>query len=495
MPIRLTTLARLAGLGDDPQTTEEERYRLTIARFGALVFVGDAALIFAAAAIGGRTPIAGVVIPTSATAMTVCFLVGYRRLSLLVCQLLSVTGTAMIGTVVYLTYPSYGLLFVPAVCVIAFLFPLWLAIAQTCWMVVCFGVAVWVAHPAGFDPLEPSLLLAGTLAGILLIVVTLKRRETRIVEREREGQAILDAFFASSPLGVAILDPDLRYVRVNQTYADWSGTTPAEHTGRGVDDVQPGIREQIESPLRRMLATGDALVGLETTTRGRHYRASHYPIRGAGGRITLIAAIIDDVTEIKETEVRLAHLLADEQAARLELEGIRRQLTARNEQLAAQAATDPLTKLANRAAFDEQLTIALVRADRDGAAVGVVYIDLDGFKEINDRYGHAAGDQLLEAVAGRLTSHQHANDVIARIGGDEFLLLLTDLEPRAGRETLAAIATRIQGAIAAPISLPRHGMVGISSSVGTSLYPDDAPTAAELVAAADRAMYRRKRAA
>jgi PAS domain S-box-containing protein len=359
MLIRLTTLA---GLGNDPRTTEEERYRLTIARFGALVFVGDAALIFAAAAIGGRTPIAGVVIPATATAMTVCFLVGYRRLSLLVCQLLSITGTAMIGAVVYLTYPSYGLLFVPAVCVIAFLFPLWLAIAQTCWMVVCFGVAVWVADPAGFDPLEPSLLLAGTLAGILVIVVTLKRRESRIAEREREGQAILDAFFASSPLGVAILDPDLRYVRVNQTYADWSGTTPAEHAGRGVDEVQPGIREQIEPPLKRMLETGDPLVGLETTTRGRHYRGSHYPIRGAGGRITLIAAIIDDVTEIKETEVRLAHLLADEQAARLELEGIRRQLTARNEQLAAQAATDPLTKLANRAAFDEHLMIALACA-------------------------------------------------------------------------------------------------------------------------------------
>jgi diguanylate cyclase (GGDEF)-like protein/PAS domain S-box-containing protein len=362
-------------------------------------------------------------------------------------------------------------------------------------MVMCCGAAVWLAGPAGFEPLEPSLLLAGTLAGILVIVVTLKRRETRIAEREREGQAILDAFFASSPLGVAILDPDLRYVRVNQTYAGWSGTTPAEHTGRGVDDVQPGVREQIEPPLKRMLETGEPLVGLETTTRGRHYRASHYPIRGAGGRITLIAAIIDDVTEIKETEVRLARLLADEQAARLELEGIRRQLTARNEQLAAQAATDPLTKLANRAAFDEHLTIALARADRDGAAVGVVYIDLDGFKEINDRYGHAAGDELLEAVAGRLTSHRHSNDVIARIGGDEFLLLLADLEPRAGRETLAAIATRIQGAIATPIRLPRHGMVGISSSVGTSLYPNDAVTAAELVAAADRAMYRRKRAA
>jgi len=326
MLIRLTTLAGLAGIGGDPPTTEEERYRLTIARFGALVFVGDALLIFTAAAIGGRTPIAGVVIPAVATAMTVCFLVGYRRLSLLVCQLLSITGMAMI-------------------------------------------------------------------AG-----------------------------------------------------------------------------------------------------RGRHYRASHYPIRGAGGRITLIAAIIDDVTEIKETEVRLARLLADEQAARLELEGIRRQLTARNEQLAAQAATDPLTKLANRAAFDEHLTIALAYADRDRAAVGVVYIDLDGFKEINDRYGHGAGDQL-EAVAGRLTSHRHSNDVIARIGGDEFLLLLTDLEPRTARETLAAIATRIQGAIAAPIMLRRHGLVGISSSVGTSLYPDDAAGAAELVAAADRAMYRRKRAA
>ena len=492
MLVRLTTLA---GLGDDLRASDEERRRLAIARFGALVFVGDALLLFVATAFGHRGAVAGIALPGAAIVTPGRFLLGYRRLNNLVCQFVAALGTAILAAVVYFTIPAYGLLFVVSVCAVVFIFPLRWAIAQTFWMLVSFGIAVWFAHPQGLNPVEPMLLLSGTLAGILGIVVSLQRREMQVAEREREGNALLDAVFARSPLGVAIIDPNLRFARVNETYAGWSGALPDAHVDRCVDELQPGIAAQIEPTIRTLMATAEPVVGLETSYKGRHFRASHYPIRDAGGHITLIAAIVDDVTELKHAQERLAQLLAKEQAARLELEGIRRQLTARNAELATQATTDPLTKLANRAAFDERLTSALKRADRDGTAVGIAYIDLDGFKEINDRYGHEAGDHLLAAVAGRLTTQRRPNDVIARVGGDEFLLLLSDLEPHCARETLAAIATRIRGAIAAPFALERHGLVGIASSVGTSVYPDDARTAAELVAAADGAMYRRKRAA
>src|SRR4051812_8701034 len=326
------------------------------------------------------------------------------------------------------------------------------------------------------------------------VLALLQRRAMQLASRDREGQAILDTFFETAPLGVCLLDRDLRFVRVNDTYASWSNTTPADHVGKGVDDLQPGIREQIEAPLRRLLVTGEPLVGFETIQRDRHYRASHYPIRDARGDITMIAAIIDDVTSSRETEARLEQLLVQEQAARFELERARWKLTAQNRQLATQATTDSLTKLANRGAFEERLAEAVAHARRGNTCVGVLYIDLDGFKAVNDRYGHAAGDQLLSVLARRLTTHRRANDLIARVGGDEFLVLLPDLEIDDAQATVDSVATRIREAIAAPVTLA-NGEVRVSSSVGTSLYPTDAATAADLVAVADTAMYRSKRAA
>lgn len=491
----LHRLRVIAGLRDDDRLTREERRRLVLGRSGALVFSLSAVLILSAGAIGGRSAWAVVWIPAVGILCALAVLAGYRHLGRVRAQLATAVGSTMIGEVVYLTRPSYGVLYVIVACCLAFFSPVRWVIAQTCWILICYGVAVGLGRNLEGHPLEPWLLLAGTLIATISLIMTLQQRAARLARSEREGKAILDAFFANSPLGIVLLDRDLRFVRVNETYAGWSGRTPNDHVGRRLDEINPGSETHVDPMLREILATGEPVLGREGTRRGRVLRASHYPIRGADGKPFLIASIVDDVSGIKRAEAKLEELLANEQAARFELERARWKLTERNRQLAVQATTDPLTKLPNRAAIDTRLASALDSARADGRKVGVLYIDLNGFKGVNDRFGHAAGDELLEILARRLTAHRRSNDLTARIGGDEFLILLADLDPNRARETLAAVAQRIEEVIAAPTTLTGGEQISVSSSVGTSLFPDDAEAAAALVAVADSAMYRRKRAA
>ena len=333
----------------------------------------------------------------------------------------------------------------------------------------------------------------GAIAIVLWVVATMQRQAAIHAERERESRAILDAFFQSSPLGVALFDRELRYVRVNDAYAVWSERSPAEHVGRRINEMQPGVGDHVEPFLRTVLETGEPMVGEENVTRGRFYRATRFPIRAATGEPSLVAAVIDDITELRKTELELASMLAQEQSARLELELVRRQLAARNDVLAARASTDPLTGLANRSGLTERLGLALEEARRTQTNVGIVFIDLDGFKEVNDRYGHTAGDELLDIVARRLNVHRRANDVLARVGGDEFVVLLADLDPKQAREWLELTAQRIHDLIVAPVVLP-DGRMTVSASFGTSMFPDDGVTGQALVTIADAEMYRRKRA-
>jgi diguanylate cyclase (GGDEF)-like protein/PAS domain S-box-containing protein len=417
--------------------------------------------------------------------------VALRRRSPLLCQLATALGTALIAYLIYRTSPVFGFLEVSCACAF-FFFPLRSAVVQTVWMLGCYAVAVLLAEPAG-RAFEACALLTGSVVAVLCVALSLQRRAAAHAERERESRAILDAFFESSPLGVALFDREIRYVRVNDAYAAWSGRTTAEHVGRRINELRPGLGDQVDPLLRSVLETGEAMVCDENVTAGRVYRATRYPIEDATGRPALVAAVIDDITELRQAEAKLEQMLAQEQAARRELELARRQLAVRNDLLAAQASTDPLTGLANRTGLTERFGRALEKARAEQTNVGVVYIDLDGFKEVNDRHGHLAGDELLGVVARRLNVHRRANDVLARVGGDEFVVVLAGLEPAHAREWLAATAQRIQDVISAPIVLS-CGRMTVHASYGTAIYPDDGATGQALVAIADAEMYRCKRA-
>jgi len=151
---------------------------------------------------------------------------------------------------------------------------------------------------------------------------------------------------------------------------------------------------------------------------------------------------------------------------------------------------DPLTELANRAQFDERMQFALAHARRYGECLGVILIDLDNFKSVNDQHGHGVGDQLLQAVARRLRGSVRETDTAARIGGDEFMVLLTG---PVSRETARLVAEKIYAQVAQPMDI--GGVkIEITASLGLALYPSDGLDAVTLTKAADDAMYRGKRA-
>jgi diguanylate cyclase (GGDEF)-like protein/PAS domain S-box-containing protein len=163
-------------------------------------------------------------------------------------------------------------------------------------------------------------------------------------------------------------------------------------------------------------------------------------------------------------------------------------------QVAFLAYHDGLTGLPNRALLEEHLRKALARARRGGTSVGLIYVDLDGFKLVNDSLGHAAGDEVLREAAERLAMTTRASDLLARQGGDEFLLLLGDVDrERDPEEVAVAAGTRILEALSAPFHVS-GAEFQLGASIGVALYPRDAHDPDGLLQAADGAMYRAKRA-
>ena len=157
------------------------------------------------------------------------------------------------------------------------------------------------------------------------------------------------------------------------------------------------------------------------------------------------------------------------------------------DQLEHQATHDPLTGLANRTLFDELLVRAAYRADRSGRPVAVLYLDLDGFKDVNDVFGHPSGDRVLSETSRRLEAVVRPGDMVARMGGDEFVVLCEHLSEPSDAET---IATRIVQAVGKPIPLAT-GVATVTASVGIAL-GEPGETAASLIGRADEAMYRMK---
>lgn len=154
------------------------------------------------------------------------------------------------------------------------------------------------------------------------------------------------------------------------------------------------------------------------------------------------------------------------------------------------ASHDSLTGLLNRRVFLDRLEHALARAQRANGRLALLFIDLDGFKAINDAYGHAAGDALLQALAQRLREQVRAEDTVARLGGDEFVILLDHLDDEAGLQT---VLDKVRAALALPVEW-EGGPLRAGASIGIGRYPDDGASAVALLAAADQAMYRAKAA-
>lgn len=161
------------------------------------------------------------------------------------------------------------------------------------------------------------------------------------------------------------------------------------------------------------------------------------------------------------------------------------------ERIASLAYSDPLTGLANRVSFAPALEQAIERAKRHGARIAGVFIDLDGFKQINDRHGHAAGDAFLVEVAQRLRRHVRASDLVSRLGGDEFFVMLEGVQDMVGVER---VVVKLIDALRRPYVGIGDAQRRVSATLGVSIFPDDAPDASTLIQHADEAMYTAKQA-
>ncbi len=232
--------------------------------------------------------------------------------------------------------------------------------------------------------------------------------------------------------------------------------------------VHPEDRDRVEAQSRAFIAgEGDDLEDYRMVRPdGRivWVRDRAYAHRDAEGRAVFEHGIMFDVTELKDAEARVAHM----------------------------AYHDGLTSLANRQLFEQTLILAVERAKRDETSVAVVFLDLDNFKLVNDSLGHHAGDLLLCELADRLRTSTRETDLVARQGGDEFLMLLADLDPSEAESAATRVAHRVTEALAHPFGL-QGTEFHARGSIGVSVYPRDALDAETLLKNADIAMYRAKR--
>ena len=288
------------------------------------------------------------------------------------------------------------------------------------------------------------------------------------IEALTASRDVFETFFEAARIGLALADLTARYVRVNQTYAALVGHRPEDLIG---------------VPLTELLGDGvlgDLLAGRATSAQaerqfvhadGRTTWLLHgvATVVDADGRPTWYAVSAQDITERRRAEQDLRDLTAV---------------------LTERAVRDPLTGLANRALLEERLRGALARDARTGGSTGLLFLDLDGFKEVNDRHGHAVGDAVLCAVAQRLSAGVRPSDTVSRLGGDEFVVLVEGATSAA----LGALAERLRAAVQAPLALAGLDLdVGVS--VGSSLSTGGDADPQRLLSQADAEMYQAKRRA
>ena len=199
----------------------------------------------------------------------------------------------------------------------------------------------------------------------------------------------------------------------------------------------------------------------------------------------LTETLAQGIDELAQTEIALTEfreVLADTQAALAISQEEEREARRR-------ALHDSMTGLPNRDLFDDRLSNAMSIARRHDWTLAVMFLDLDGFKKINDTHGHAAGDSVLKEVATRLSLFSRDEDTVCRNGGDEFLYLLVNPQ---GKENIERIAGLVSANIAKPIAVGGSQLV-VGASIGVAVYPVDGATGDELIERADTAMYRAKR--
>lgn len=322
-------------------------------------------------------------------------------------------------------------------------------------------------------------------------------------QRVRQSLAEQEMIFDNAAVGIMFLRSRI-VVRCNRKLEEICGYGPGELLGKSTLVLHPSqesfddLGRRAQGPLRR----GEVF---STEQRTKRKDGSLFWIRLTGRRAPDagenfdVVWIFEDITERRDAEEALRR--ANDELEQRVLERTN-ELTVANTQLQKEifervqteqriwhvAHHDSLTGLPNRTLLHDRLDQALAQAARDNNRVGVLFLDLDRFKTINDSLGHAVGDDLLRQVAGRLAGAVRAVDTVSRLGGDEFIVIVRELT---GPDDAVLVAEKVVAALAAPIAALGHDL-RVTPSIGISIFPDDGAEALQLMKNADTAMYHAK---
>ncbi|GAB4507656.1 MAG: hypothetical protein Tsb0026_03990 [Sulfuricaulis sp.] len=339
------------------------------------------------------------------------------------------------------------------------------------------------AVDAGVKPLEDAFTatlgeavrwlkstLAWTVSAIISVLIVLgvylSSRILGQVRRTEDNYRLLADAFAHTADGIMILDKKRRIVTVNHAFTAITGYAPEEVVGQRFARPQsvkiPGptifaVWEDVRSTGRWEGEVWNVRKNGEVYPTRLSLSAVYDQRRGA---IDHYVGVFNDISPHKANEERLKFL----------------------------ATHDPLTSLPNRAEFERFCREAMARARRSRRRLAVLYIDLDNFKPVNDTYGHVIGDEVLKMVGARMKQVVRETDTVARIGGDEFAVLLADLDDMSSGY---AVACKLLDVLSQPV-VTRRSSHPVGASIGVSTYPDDGNDPQTLLRLADAAMYRVK---
>lgn len=288
------------------------------------------------------------------------------------------------------------------------------------------------------------------------------------ITKRKENEFLLlmsESVFSHTTEGILITDPEGVIIRVNPAFTDISGYKEEEVLGENPRILKSDHHDQAfyKEMWDSLLQEGD----WKGEIWNRRKNGEAYPelltincVRDEQGGLLHFVGVFKDISDIKESEEKLKH----------------------------QVSHDSLTGLPNRILLEDRLGRAIAHAERNGEALAVLFIDMDNFKHINDSLGHPVGDDFLKIISRRLLDACREEDTVARFGGDEFVILLTDLE---GEKNVVDITRRLLKLLGEPLSLSNHDLIP-KASIGITVYPMDGRDPQLLLKNADLAMYKAK---
>jgi diguanylate cyclase (GGDEF)-like protein len=331
-----------------------------------------------------------------------------------------------------------------------------------------FGVlTIYESEPQAFD--DDQVAMFSELVNDIAYGVTNLRARSAFAETQQalqDSECFAQAAFDALSAHVLVLDEFGTILMVNRSLCEFTGRDPTGQNYLAVCDSAGGPMDRDAIPfaagIRSVINNETTQFRLEypsRTDRGEHWFIGKVTRYACDDRVRIVVAH-EEITERKAHESHIEY----------------------------QATHDALTGLANRTLLMDRVQHAIRHARRANALVALLFLDLDRFKDVNDSFGHAVGDALLQAVAQRLTSLVRSDDSLARLGGDEFVILLSDVQsPR----NVSAIASKIIHAFSTPFMVEgRH--LYMTTSIGATVFPQDGDEIDALYRNADSAMYRAK---